>query len=502
MMEQMIQYIKHSFLLSLLALFTTASVTNSQCPPACTFTGEAEGDYFGYSVASAGDVNSDGFDDLIVGAYANDAGGYEAGRAYVFSGQTGDMTYTFTGEAANDHFGISVASAGDVNSDGFDDLIVGSPHNDAGGLNAGRAYVYSGQTGDMIYAFTGEAAGDYFGYSVASAGDVNGDGFDDLIVGAYRNDAGGYWAGRAYVFSGQTGDTIYIFAGAAGDHFGYSVASAGDVNSDSFADLIVGAHGNDAGGNNAGRAYVFSGQTGDTIYAFTGEAAYDRFGYSVASVGDANSDGFDDIIVGAYGNDAGGYNAGQAYIFSGQTGALLYTFTGEATGDWFGVSVASAGEVNGDGFADLIVGAPWNDAGDTNAGRAYVFSGQTGDTIYTFTSEVANEGFGYQVSSAGDMNGDGFADLFVGAPWNDASSEHTGWAHVFSGRGCICGDANGDSLVTMDDVVFLQAYYFECSTAPFPWLTSDLNCDGSVDIADIVYLAQFLNGTGPEPCCW
>ena len=488
--------------LSIIILIVAVSAAHAQCPPVYIFNGEAAGDLFGNSVASAGDVNNDGFDDLIVGAFDNDAGGTNAGRAYVFSGLNGDTIYVFTGEAAGDLFGWSVASAGDVDNDGFDDLIVGAIFNDAGGPSAGRAYVFSGQTGDTLYVFTGEEANDALGFSVASAGDVNNDGFDDLIVGASLNDAGGTDAGRAYVFSGQTGDSIYVFTGEAGDDlFGFSVASAGDVNNDGFDDLIVGAPHNDAGGFDAGRAYVFSGQTGDTLYVFTGEAAHGWLGSSVASAGDVNNDGFDDLIVGARGYGAGGFSAGRAYVFSGQGGNTLYAFTGEAAGDGFGRSVASAGDVNNDGFNDLIVGADLNDAGGDRAGRAYVFSGQTGDTLYVFTGEAAGDHFGISVASAGDLNNDSFDDLIVGAYLNDAGGFNAGRAYVFSGKPCFCADANGDLLVNVDDVDFLIDFYFYGGDTPFPYSLSDLNCDGSVNIADIMYLAAYINGTGAPPCC-
>ena len=160
------------------------------------FTGQAADDQFGFSVSTAGDVNGDGYSDIIVGARSNDAGGTDAGRAYIYFGGTSIDNIAdviMTGEAAGDQFGISVSTAGDVNGDGYSDVIVGARSNDAGGSNAGRSYIYFGgtsmdNTADVI--MTGEAAFDNFGISVSTAGDVNGDGYSDVIVGAYFNDAG------------------------------------------------------------------------------------------------------------------------------------------------------------------------------------------------------------------------------------------------------------------------------------------------------------------------
>lgn len=294
-----------------------------------------------------------------------------------------------TGAAVGDQFGYSVASAGDVNGDGFSDVIIGASFNDSGGLDAGRAYIYYGgmvmdAVADVI--LTGGAADDRFGVSVAGAGDINGDGFSDVIVGAYFNDAGGTNAGRAYVYYGgmamNTIADVILTGGVADDRFGTSVAGAADVNGDGFSDVIVGAYLDDAGGLDAGRAFVYFGGVAmnagvDAI--LTGEAAGDAFGISVASAGDINGDGLGDMIVGAYLNDAGGTNAGRAFLYlNSLTGTDIpdWTITGEAVGDQLGNSVASAGDVNGDGFSDVIVGA--ENAGrlglfQFGAGRAYVY---------------------------------------------------------------------------------------------------------------------------------
>jgi len=253
-----------------------------------------------------------------------DAAGVPAGWNMAVPGDP-SILIAPTGAAASDLFGFSVAGAGDVNGDGFADLIVGAFANDAGGANAGRAYVYyGGPAGDATadLTLTGAAAGDEIGVSVAGAGDVNGDGFADLIVGALGNNAGGPIAGRAYVYyGGPAADAVAdltLTRAAAGDNFGQSVAGAGDVNGDGFADLIVGAN-NDAGGGNAGRAYVYyGGPAADAIadLTLTGAAAFDNFGVSVAGTGDVNGDGFADLIVGAPYNDAGGADAGRAYVYS------------------------------------------------------------------------------------------------------------------------------------------------------------------------------------------
>ena len=354
------------------------------------------------------------------------------------------------GAAAADSFGLAVAFAGDLNGDGYDDFVVGAPRH--GATDAGRVTVYFGAiafNGTPDGTLNGEAAGDWFGFSVAGAGDVNGDGYDDLIVGAPMNDAGGVDAGRAYVFLGGPGTSFDATADgtitgvAAADSFGFSVASAGNANGDAYDDIVVGAPGNDTGGAAVGRAYVYFGAAGGSFDAtpeaqLAGAAAGDRFGWSVSGAGDVNGDGYDDVLVGALLNDLGAVDQGRAYLYFGAPGAG-FDATADASlgtgagGDRFGSAVAGIGNVNGDAYDDIAVGAPLNDATGADAGRAYVYFGGAGafDVVAdgSLPAVFAGDHFGGALSPAGDVNRDGYPDLLVGAP--DATWTGPGQGRVF-----------------------------------------------------------------------
>lgn len=460
--------------------------------PDITFTGETGFDGFGNSVAGAGDINGDGYSDILIGALSNDAGGTDAGRAYVyFGGEQMDniKDAILTGAAAGDWFGLSVAAAGDVNGDSYADIIVGAPRNDTNGSNAGRAYLYTNTlTGQDIpdEFFTGAANSDLFGYSVSAAGDVNGDGYEDIIIG-------GYFSNSAYIyFGGPAMDNIadVILTGQnAGDYFGYSVCTAGDVNGDGYSDVTVGAFGNDTGGSFAGRGYIyFGGANMDNIadLILTGQSAADRLGISVATAGDINGDGYSDVIIGALGFS--GFT-GRAYIYFGgpnMNNVADVLFTGEALSDKLGARVSTAGDVNGDGYSDVIVGAIENDAGGTDAGRAYIFFGGVSiDSIadVTLTGAAAGDYFGYSVSTAGDVNGDGYSDVIVGAPHNDALGTSAGRAYIYYG---------GPSMNNTADVILTgeasnNAFGNSVATA------GDVNGDG---YSDVIVGAAYNNAFG------
>jgi hypothetical protein len=408
----------------------------------------APGDQYGYSVSTAGDINADGYDDVIVGSLYNDGTGTDAGAAYIYFGGAVLDYYPdvfLYGAAAYDHFGTSVSYAGDVNQDGYPDVIVGAPENDAAGIDAGRAYIYFGGPGmnnvaDVI--LTGQAPGDRFGFSVSRAGNVNGDAAGDVIVGAVFNDAGGTNAGRAYVYFGGTSmnnlaDVIITGAGA-GYWLGISCSYAGNVNGDFYDDVIVGASMHDVPG--PGQAYVYLGSPSmDNIpdVTMTGEWESDQFGYSVSTAGNVNGDNYTDVIVGAYGNNEGGEDAGRAYIYHGSAvmnGSADVVLTGAQPFDFFGVSVSAAGSINSDPYEDVIVGACYNDAGGQDAGRAYVFyGGVTMNNVadLLMTGKFPYDNFGWSVGYAGDLNLDNRSDLIIGANLNDAGGNNAGKSYIY-----------------------------------------------------------------------
>jgi hypothetical protein len=479
--------------------------------------GQEASDASGFSMASAGDVNGDGLSDVIVGAIASDpVTGADAGRTYLVFGKldttaidlsavaAGTGGFVINGQAAGDNSGWAVSSAGDLNGDGLADLIVGAPSSDpAAGADAGRSYVVFGKTGTTAidlsavaagtggFVINGQAAGDQSGWAASSAGDVNGDGLADLIVGASNSDpAAGADAGRSYVVFGKTSTTAIdlsaVAAGTggfvingqcAGDNSGSAAASAGDVNGDGLADLIVWAPNSDpAAGSNAGRAYVVFGKANTTAvnlsavaastggFVINGQCEGDSGNFSLtgaASAGDVNGDGFADLIVGASAGDpSGGTDAGRTYVVFGKANTTAvnlsavaagtggFVINGELSSDKSGFSVASAGDLNGDGLADLLVGANQSDAVvGNNAGRTYVVFGKTGTAAIDLTAvangtggfvingECQNDWSSYAVNSAGDVNGDGLGDLVVGARLNDLEglSNGAGRSYVIFG---------------------------------------------------------------------
>lgn len=379
---------------------------------------------FGRAVAGAGDVDGDGFDDLVIGAEGEDGNGADAGAARVVSGATGLTLWAWPGAAAGDRFGTAVAGAGDVDGDGRADVIVGAPrHSPAGRAAAGMVRVFSGATGALLREFTGSAASDLLGVAVAAAGDVDADGYDDVVVGASGDDRGGAEAGAATVFSGRDGAVLRTVIGAAaGDRLGHAVAGVGDIDRDGFADVGVGAYGDDTNGTDTGSVRVVSGADGSTLRSWTGETTGEFFGYWIAAAGDVDRDGFADVVVG------GGATSGARVVrvFSGRTGAQLHRFTNPGANP---VSVAGAGDVNGDGHDDVLIGLP---AAQPGSPIARVMSGRDGGVLLQQLQQgPSGDRFGIAVAGIGDLDGDGFAEVAVGADGTDTNGTDSGSVFVF-----------------------------------------------------------------------
>lgn len=481
----------------------------------------------GWAVSGGGDVDGDGLDDLLVTSIVADAG---AGRAWVVLGKAdgtavdlGDVDagvggFAIAGELAGDEVGTAAAIVDDVNADGLADVLLGAPLAGA----AGRAYLVHGKadgtTVDLAdvalgmggFVLDGGGAGEDAGSSVAGAGDVNGDGLGDLLVGAPEGGpvpAGG----RTYVVLGKLDELpvslAQVFMGVGGfaiqgagfdDESGSSVAGAGDVNADGLDDVLVGGRWVNAGGlSNSGRCYVVFGKTNTNLVTVStlgaggfyvdGQTDSDEACTAVAGLGDVNGDGRSDLVVGAPYADDGVVLQGRAYVVMGKTdsAAVLltnvaagmggYAIDGEAAGDFLGQAAAGPGDVDGDGYADVVLGAPNVDAPGPFAGRGYVAFGKQSGAVqlladlttrlggYRLVAEATQDQAGWSTARAGDVNGDGFADTVISANrFNGPAGPDAGRSYVVMGgnyRGSLThlGLAGDDGITGTPGMDFIVA---------------------------------------------
>lgn len=407
--------------LAILSATGVSQFTNTQ-----TFWGRAShtAQSFGESVRGTGDINGDGFDDIVVGSRTDNMNGLYSGSARVFSGVDGSVLFHAVGSGPFAYFGDSVNGAGDVNNDGFDDIIVGAP---GFPFANGQATVYSGLNGTILYTIVGGSVGFTVGSEVGHLGDINNDGFDDFVVGALSS-------GEIRVYSGLNGSVIHTFFGMhPNDKFGRSLANAGDVDGDGVNDLLVGIPHYNAF---KGAAQVFSGANGAIIHTFIGANNNDEFGMSVSGAGDLNNDGFADVLVGVPGDDGAGTRSGRVLAFSGIDGSTILQIDGDPFGHSFGAEITGGGDVDGDGFEDILIGKPADQSTGFPVGSATLISGKNGQIIDRFFGSTNNGDFGSSLSMVGDTNGDGFADFVIGAFGEFPKNYHTalGSARLYLGR--------------------------------------------------------------------
>ncbi|MCA9759767.1 MAG: FG-GAP repeat protein, partial [Candidatus Eisenbacteria bacterium] len=472
--------------------------------------------FFGVSIAAAGDVNGNGYDDVIVGASRFDGGQIDEGCAYLYygspTGLNGTPAWTHQSNQADALYGSSVAGAGDVNGDGYADLIVGSYKYETGELEEGRAELFFGSnlgpSTSPDWAIDGNAEEEYMGYRVATAGDVNGDGYADVLV----------TAGRLYTDINQDRGEVHLFLGSwsglstdpvwicDGDllnaDYGWALSTAGDVNGDGYSDILVGAP-NYSSSLHLGKVFVYHGApdgpkeaAGWVTESNQTDAAY---GISVAYAGDVDGDGRTDVLVGATGYDNGQVDEGAAFLFLGTAQGLsaipAWWAESNQTDSSFGRCVASAGDVNGDGLDDVVIGAPRYDDSYTDEGAAFLWMSAPGGIPYgnptnaDWTRFGGQEGaqLGWSVSTAGNVNGDDYSDLIVGAYLYDNGQSNEGAAWVFH------GSATGLSTTPnwFRDSAQSSAY-FGVSVAH----AGDFNGDGYSDV--IVGASRFTSGQSLE----
>lgn len=387
--------------------------------------GDHVDDQLGRVVSGAGDVNADGFADFMAGSHLSDRNGRNSGVVLVFSGENATILHSYVGGTG---LGFAISGSGDVNNDGYDDFVMSDPFQDVlvggvfGGLrtSAGTADVRSGRDGSRLYLFKGSLTGEGVGWALSGAGDVDNDGFCDIFVGALE--------GTAWVRSGATGAVLYTFVALPGGNGpGTAVSDAGDVNGDGHDDLLAGDFNYQS---ERGLVQVFSGLDGTELIRIVGASAGLGLGFSVGGAGDVNADGVPDVIAG----EGGGSSTSAARVYSGVDGSELHVFS--ETNMNIGPAVDGAGDLDNDGHDDLVLGGPAAHIDGYPRGRAWARSGKDGSVLFMFSGTASSRRVGESVSGVGDVDGDGFSEVIIGIPVTSFLAPNGGKAIVVSGDEC------------------------------------------------------------------
>ncbi|MBK8978169.1 MAG: FG-GAP repeat protein [Planctomycetes bacterium] len=401
---------------------------------------------YGAVLAVGGDFDGDGMADLLIGSpNRSRTGAALIGSVTVASGRNGLVITGTSGTRAGRRLGFAVAALGDVNGDGVPDFASSSPHDNTLGTNAGYAACYSGADSRLLWEIAGAFPGAWFGQSVLGVPDMDGDGRMDVAVGAPRQTAS-IPTGRIYFYSGRTGGQIRVLTSdAGGDHFGHSLALVGDQNGDRIADLVVGAP--------LGLGYITVFQMGSTNNSpIWSRVQGNGFGETVAGVGDTDGDGIDDVLVGR--PETALLPVPTATLVSGRTTRVIRSHVGNR-GEVVAPAVGGGLDLDADGATDYVLGAPRAAGG---AGQAAVYSGRNGALLFTVSGN-GNDATGSAVALLPDRTGDGLAEVALGNPGYDTSGvpesgSVTLYAHLLAGRAELLGDgcrgANSGTALLVD----------------------------------------------------
>ncbi|MGB0953614.1 MAG: integrin alpha [Planctomycetota bacterium] len=374
--------------------------------------GAAVGDQFGYAVARLADIDGDGFGDFVVTApYADPGGLVDAGSAFVYSGAAGTLLHTYHGATAGDRLGMSLANIGDADGDGFDDFTIGAPFADINGLvDNGGTYTYSGATGLLIRQFRGFFNDGQHGRSVSWVGDMDQDGKMDFLASEPNANpqSNGLSLGNVKIYSPARGTAFFTMTTSY--HFGDQVASAGDINGDGVNEIF--ARNAYYGFGSPRNLRIFRGDDGSTLIGVSDSGeAMDQARLSFARLGDLNQDGFPDFAVGSEAAGSLGTNRGVANFYSGLTMNPIRHFSGPNDYDYYGTSVAGNADLNADGVLDFGLAVGGTFLGATN--RIQVHSGVNSNLLFEIHG---SDGFGSALDFLADVDGDGLGDVAVGSP--------------------------------------------------------------------------------------
>ncbi|MFQ5748391.1 MAG: integrin alpha [Planctomycetota bacterium] len=489
------------------------------------FRANQEGFHLGSAVSDAGDLDGDGVEDFVVGAPGLAKDAFQGpGSVFIFSSSTGRLLLEIPGPGASRRFGHSLAGVGDVDGDGQDDFLVGDPDSSpAGARETGAAFLFSGADGTLIYKFQGPRQESNFGFSASGTNDLDGDGVPDVLVGA-PNTKGfgeGRKSGSAFLYSGLTGRLLRRFDGTNSTRFGYSVSGGADFNADGTPDLVIGAPFGDSGSESPdGSVFVYSGVKGELLFRLDGTRFRSSLGHFVLSSGDLDGDGAADLFAESAGGEGDSIQAfsgatreriwirdtiphvdpladglaplpdldgdgapdllamapyawlpgttapfGKLLVLSGRDGTTIREMYGPQENALFGAVAQEVGDVDGDGAPEFLVGSPQFSTSEAFwAGAVDVVSSASSATLLHLEGSRDYQLFGFSVAKGGDMDGDGLADLIVGAPQLSQSDLHT-----------YSGEVIAVSGATREPLWRFQAKEFEA------WLGLSLAKVGDID---------------------